>query len=183
MYPLVRMAIQLWGIRKSPPLGFTDVHESHHICLPWDLDIFMELNNGRALTLYDMGRIPLGKRVGLMAALRRRGWGLTVAGSCPRYRRRIRAFQRFKITSRGIGWDDRFLYIEQAMWLPNGECAGHVLIRSAVTDKSGIVKPRELLTEMGHDPNTSVSPPDWAQAWIDAEAKRPWPPMQDLSTV
>ena len=179
MYPFARAAFQLSRARRMPPLDFGGVHESHHICWPWDLDIFLELNNGRALTFYDLGRIPLGLRVGLMAALKRRRWGLTVAGSSVRYRRRIRVFQRFTITSRGVGWDDKFLYIEQAMWLPSGECAGHVLIRSACTSPDGIVPPRALLSEMGHDPDTQMAPPDWAQAWIEADARRPWPPMQD----
>lgn len=178
MYPVIRLAWQMWKVRSAPRLSFEDTHESYHLCLPWDLDIFSELNNGRTLTLYDLGRIPLGHRAGLTAALRRRGWGMTVAGSCPRYRRRITNFQRFRMTSRGIGWDDRFLYVEQAMWLPNGECAGHVLVRSAVTSKDGIVPPSELLKEMGHE-GAQLDPPDWALAWIEAEAQRPWPPMQD----
>lgn len=181
MYPFIRMALQLAKVRNAPDLAFTEVHETHHICWPWDLDIFAELNNGRTLTIYDLGRVPAGKRVGLLAALRRRGWGLTVAGSSVRYRRRIKLFQTFRMTTRGAGWDDRFLYIEQAMWLPNGDCAGHVLIRSACTGPQGIVPPRDLLTEMGHDPDTQIAPPDWAQAWIEADAKRPWPPFQDVA--
>lgn len=180
MYPFLRMGLQIWRVRKAPPLAFGEPHVSHHICWPWDLDIFVELNNGRALTFYDLGRVPLGIRVGLMAALKRRGWGLTVAGSSVRYRRRIRAFQKFRMVSRGVGWDDRFLYIEQAMWLPDGECAGHVLIRSACTSASGIVPPRDLLAEMGHDPDTVHTPPDWVRAWAEADATRPWPPMQDV---
>ncbi len=181
MYPFARVVLQMARARKMPPLDFNGVHESHHICWPWDLDIFMELNNGRALTFYDLGRIPLGQRVGLLAALRRRRWGLTVAGSSVRYRRRIRAFQKFRITSRGVGWDDKFFYIEQAMWLPSGECAGHVLIRSAGTGPDGIVPPKEILAEMGHDADTEVSLPDWVNAWIEADAKRPWPPMPDAA--
>lgn len=178
MYPVVRMFWQLWRHRNDPPLGFTETHISQHYCLPWDIDIWMELNNGRTLTLYDLGRIPLGKRVGLLAALKARGWGLTVAGSSPRYRRRIRAFERITMKSRGVGVDARFFYIEQSMWKRDGECAGHVLIRSAVTGKSGIVPPAEVLAQMGH---TGDLPglPDWVAAWAAADALRPWPPMAD----
>ncbi|WP_420858019.1 acyl-CoA thioesterase [Marivivens marinus] len=178
MYPVIRMTWQMWKTRKSPKLPFDGTHISTHYCLPWDLDIFWELNNGRTLTLYDLGRIPLGHRTGLIDALRRRGWGLTVAGSSPRYRRRIRAFEKITMKSRGIGWDDRFFYVEQTMWKTNGDCAGHVLIRSAATGPNGIVPPTEVVAEMGLDP---ISPPlpDWVTAWVAADAKRPWPPMQE----
>ena len=56
MYPFVRLAWQFFLYRKASPLGVGEIHESLHYCLPWDLDLWMELNNGRALTLYDMGR-------------------------------------------------------------------------------------------------------------------------------
>ena len=96
-----------------------------------------------------------------------------------RYRRRLHAFQRFETRSRAVCWDDKFVYIEQSMWTPDGICASHVLYRSAVTDKNGIVAPDRVLAAMGQ---TAKSPqtPDWIAAWIAAEALRPWPPMQDI---
>jgi acyl-CoA thioesterase FadM len=133
-----------------------------------------ELNNGRTLTLYDLGRIPMGARVGMFAAMRPKGWGIAVAGATVRYRRRIRAFERFEMRTRTLGWDRRFLYMEQSLW-KGEECANHLLIRSAITSRAGIVDPGELVAAMGHSP---VSPPlpDWAGAWVAAEAARPWPP-------
>lgn len=181
MYPVIRLLWQMHKHRKDPPLQFGEVHESWHYCLPWDIDIFMELNNGRTLTLYDLGRIPLGMRTGLLSALKRRGWGLTVAGSSTRYRRRIHAFEKIRMTTRAVGWDDRFFYIEQAMWKRDGECAGHVLIRSALTDANGIVAPGDCAEEMGL-PRQSPPLPRWVRAWADADATRPWPPMDDEVT-
>ena len=78
----------------------TGTHVSHHYCLPWDIDLWRELNNGRTLTLYDLGRIPLAGRVGLIKVLRRERWGLTMAGASVRYRRRIRVFDRIEMRSR-----------------------------------------------------------------------------------
>lgn len=179
MYPVLRMAWQIARHRKSPPLPVTGTHVSHHVCLPWDIDIWMELNNGRTLTLYDLGRIPLAFRAGMIGALRKNGWSLTMAGVSVRYRRRVRAFERFEMRSRAVCWDERFIYLEQSMWKKDGECANHALYRAAVTDRSGIVPPAEMLRAMGLEPGPSPEPPDWIAAWIDAEAKRPWPPMQE----
>ena len=112
MYPVLRLAFQLARHRSDPPLPLTGTHESRHICWPWDLDIFGELNNGRALTLYDLGRIPWGLRIGLTPTLREQRWQVAVAGASVRYRRRVHAFDRISMRTRALGWDDRFFYVE-----------------------------------------------------------------------
>ena len=175
MYPLVRFVKEMVKYRSAPRLGVCEAHISTHRCWPWDLDPWVELNNGRTLTLYDLGRIPLASRTGLIGILRNNGWGITVAGNSVRYRRRIKVFDRFTMISRVIGWDARFIYMEQSMW-KGGECCNHMLVRSAVTSASGIVPPSEVLATMGRsDPSPSL--PEWAKAWIAADAQRPWPPV------
>jgi acyl-CoA thioesterase FadM len=176
MYPFLRMAKEIWTNRNAPPLALTEPHLSHHLCWPWDLDIWAELNNGRTLTLYDLGRIPLAMRTGLGRVIRRQGWGITVAGSSVRYRRRVRMFDRVEMVSRCIGWDARFLYMEQSMWRA-GECTSHMLLRSAITSKAGIVPPAEVLAALGQ-PAESPDLPGWVGAWIAADADRPWPPAR-----
>lgn len=174
MYPFVRMMKELVVYARAESLPLTGIHVSRHICWPWDLDMWVELNNGRTLTLYDLGRIPLAQRTGLIGALKANGWGLTIAGSAVRYRRRVRAFDLVEMRSRAIGWDKRFLYLEQSMW--KGEhCTSHAVYRSAITSKSGIVPPDEVVAAMGLD---AASPPlpGWVQTWIAAEDQRPWPP-------
>ena len=177
MYPFIRLAKEIFKARRQPRLPLTGTHVSHHICWPWDIDMFVELNNGRSLTLYDLGRIPLASRVGLDTALLKNRWGLTMAGSSVRWRARIKPFQRFEMRSRALGWDDKFVYLEQSMWLPDGRCANQILYRSAVTNRNGIVPPEKIMAALGAD-MTSPDLPDWVAAWIAAEATRPWPPQK-----
>ena len=178
MYPFIRMFSAMLGARKMSKIGLTEIHESQHICWPWDLDLWNELNNGRTLTLYDLNRIPLVQRAGLVDALQREKWGLTIAGSMVRYRRRIRAFDRFTIKGRAVCHDGRFLYLEQSIWRQDGECANHAVYRAAVTSKSGIVPPEQVLAAMGY-PDVQLEMPEWIAKWCASEAERPWPPMQD----
>ena len=178
MYPVPRLLFQAWRQRGAAPLALFETHESRHLCWPWDLDIFGELNNGRALTIYDLGRIPWSARIGLTRTLREQCWQVAVAGASVRYRRRVRAFDRILMRTRALGWDARFFYVEQSMRLPSGEVASHVLIRSAVTDRSGIVAPARVLAAMGQDLPSPDLPP-WVRAWAEAESLRPWPPMED----
>jgi acyl-CoA thioesterase FadM len=174
MYPLLRMAKETLLAHRSPRLAPFEAHVSQHICWPWDIDPWMELNNGRTLTLFDLGRIPFALRSGLVAAAKARGWGITAAGNSVRYRRRVRMFHRVRMVTRILGWDGRFFYIEQSMWR-RGKCLNHMLLRSAVTSAQGIVPPDEVVREMGHTGGRPALP-DWVQAWIAADAQRPWPP-------
>lgn len=178
MYPIVRMIKEIVISRNAPPLALGDIHVSHHICWPWDIDIWMELNNGRTLTLYDLGRIPLARRSGLITLLRQNRWGLTMAGAVVRYRRRVRAFDRIEMRSRLLCWDARFMYLEQSMWKTDGECSSHAVYRGAVTGRDGMIPIAQVLDKLGIDA-PSPPMPDWVTAWITAEDLRPWPPMQD----
>lgn len=181
MYPYLRMIWDWQRAKTLPKMAVDATHVSHHRCWPQDIDMWMELNNGRTLTIYDLGRIPMAVRMGLMDALKRERWGLTVAGSVVRYRRRILPFEKFEMRSRGLCWDDKFFYVEQSIWKQNGECANHAVYRTAVTSKTGIVNPARVMQAMGHvGPSPEI--PEWVQVWLKAETLRPWPPMQDQPT-
>lgn len=180
MFPFIRIAKDMYLASRMPRFEqLTDTHVSHHICWPHDLDFWLELNNGRALSIYDIGRTAMAQRAGLIEVLRRKRWGMTMAGSNTRFRRRIHGFERFEMRSRGICWDDKFFYLEQSMWKKNGECASHVLFRAAVTDKNGLIAPQKVMVEMGQDV-PSPPMPEWVTEWCKAEGDRPWPPMQDI---
>ena len=176
MYPYLRAFRAMAEARRLPKLGPFETHSNRVLVWPWDLDPWMELNNGRTLTLYDLGRLPLGRRTGIEQALREKRWGLTVAGASVRYRKRVTVFTRLTLHSRCVGWDERFLYTDQSMWV--GEtCTSQVLIRSAIVSKAGMVPPRELALAVGFNPE-SPALPDWVQAWTQAEGTRPWPPQR-----
>ena len=176
MYPIVRLVKELAVHRNAPPLKVGETHVTQLICWPWDIDLWMELNNGRTLTIMDLGRVVLFRRLGVIGAMRRKRWAGTIAGASVRYRRRVRMFDRIEMKSRIVGWDDRFTYAEQSLW-KGPECCSHALLRMAITGSAGIVPSADLARELGL-PESSPPLPGWVQAWSEAEARRPWPPMQ-----
>ena len=137
--------------------------------------MFLEMNNGRILTLYEFGRFQASVRMGLWALLKERGWGFAVAGTSIRYRRRITPFERYEMRTRIATWDERFVYIEQGMFKRNGDCASHVLFRTAVV-KGGRAVPTDEVTAALGITSPRPEPAEWIANWIDAEATRPWPP-------
>ena len=177
MYPLIRLGKEFLIARRLPPLPLLGTHVSHHRCWPQDIDLFMEMNNGRILTILDLGRTTLANRVGLLRVLRDQKWGLTMAGASVRYRKRIRPFVKFRVVSKAVGWDDKFMYLDQSIWIGQ-DCAVQALYRSALTENGRLVQPARLLDALGQNP---VQPPlpDWVQAWVDADATRPWPPAEN----
>lgn len=178
MYPIMRMIKELVKYRNAARLPLTGTHVSEHRCWPSDIDLWMELNNGRTLTLFDLGRIPLARRNGLINTLRENRWGMTMAGASVRYRRRIRTFEKITMYSRAVYWDERFVYLEQSMWKQDGDCANQALYRAAITGRDGIVSPQTVMAAMSQsEPRPDA--PEWVKNWIDADATRPWPPQKD----
>ncbi len=174
MYPVIRMAKEFFVHRNADDLPALGTHVSHHRCWPQDIDVFIEMNNGRILTILDLGRTILAKRTSLLRTLKNNGWGMTMAGASVRYRRRIKPFVKFRMHSRCIGWDDRFFYLDQSIWI--GEtCAAQSLYRSAVTDANGIVAPDRVFAAAGYD-DVRPTLPDWVQNWVSADSSRVWPP-------
>ena len=174
MYPFFRMTYQILKHRKDPPLPIDGVHVSKHICWPVDLDIWRELNNGRTLTIYDLGRIPLAQRTGLVSALRANGWRMTMAGVTARYRRRVVMFDRVEMHSGVIGHDGRFVYLQQSMW-KGGDALSSVVYRVAVVGDNGIVPTDQVSAALGV-PDWQPEMPDWVNKWAEAESIRSWPP-------
>jgi hypothetical protein len=64
MYPFIRLAKELVVHRNAPRLALGETHVTDALCWPWDIDMWMELNNGRTLTMMDLGRVVMFQRMG-----------------------------------------------------------------------------------------------------------------------
>lgn len=71
---------------------------------PLDLDTNLHLNNGRYLTIADLGRADLLLRSGVWRAVLKEGLLPMLSGSAIRYRRELKPFQTFMLESRIVCW-------------------------------------------------------------------------------
>ncbi len=175
MYPYLRSARVLLSAWLGSRLDFDDESVVHMRVWLGDIDVFAELNNGRHLTLMDMGRFDLAVRSGFLRTVHRHGWGLTVGGASVRFRHRVRPFSRICLRSRVVGHDDRWFYFHQKIEHGDRLCSS-ALVRTAVIEKGRLVPVPRVLEALGR-PGQAPGLPEWVQAWIDAEALRPWPPI------
>ena len=146
------------------------------LCWPWDIDMFLEMNNGRVFTLFDLGRFDLAVRTGLVKTLKANKWGLVVAGSTVQYRKRIRCFNKITIRSKLVGIDEKWIYVGQTMSI-KGEVANSAILRTAVTSGGKLVATNEVLKSMNLNQADATEHSPWLDQWISVESNRDFPDM------
>ncbi len=96
---------------------------------PHDLDPSIHMNNGRYLTLMDLGRLDVMLRSGLWKAVRDRRWTPIASAVTMRYRRELRPFQKFRLETRLVCWDETLVVMEQTFVIDGGGRDGQIAAR------------------------------------------------------
>ncbi len=135
--------------------------------LPNDLDLNLHMNNGRYLTLMDLGRIDLLFRTGVVGVLRRRRWNGAVASQTIRYRRALNLFQRYELRTRLAGWDDRWFFLEQR-FTRGGELMALGVVKVRALGREGGIDPQVVVDATGHGRASPPLPPGVIE-WLEAE--------------
>ena len=179
MYPYLRYTKAIIDAvvanKKGKSLNFTQVSEVTIRCSLTDIDPMIEMNNGRVLTVYDIGRTDFIIRTGLGKQLLKHRWGMVVAGSTIQYRKRIRLFDKVTIKTQLVGIDERWLYLEHSMWVKGKPCSS-VLLRTGVTEGGKVIETARVLEALGQAEWSKPTEP-WIQAWIEGDKEHRWPPM------
>jgi len=137
---------------------------------PGDVDVYPEMNNGRQLTIMDLGRIDMAIRCGLFKQVHRRRWAFAAGGASVRFRHRCRPLRRYVLATLLVGYDERWFYFVQEI-RRRGTVHTSALMRIGVTSSAGLVACRRVLESIdarGWSPEL----PGWVQRWIDAEQER-----------
>ncbi|MET0497473.1 MAG: thioesterase family protein [Steroidobacteraceae bacterium] len=127
---------------------------------PNDLDLNFHVNNGRYLTLADIGRLHWFVRIDLFkTAVRHKAFPI-VGDAIAKFRRDLKVFQRFEIHSRLVAWDSKWGFVEHR-FVRHNRVIGVVLVRGVFKGPDGPIETSAFLAD--RDPAAS-SPelPDWA---------------------
>lgn len=126
---------------------------------PTDLDVNLHLTNARYLSMMDLGRIELILQMGVFKTLLKRGWLPVVANANIQFKRQIKPFQRFQLITRIIGWDEKWIFLEQRFETEKGTAAIGV-IKSLFRSKKGNIPSSEILKLAGFQGDSPELPSD-----------------------
>jgi acyl-CoA thioesterase FadM len=170
MYPYLRLTkvVICASLGKRQALG--EAATLKMLVWPSDIDFYPEMNNGRHLTLMDLGRIDLAVRTGLFRLVHKNSWGFVAAGASVRFRHPLRPLRFFEMRTQALGHDGRWFYFLQET-VQQGKTCSSVLLRGGVRGKDGLVSANEILTAMDLS-DWSPELPEWVQRWIEADELR-----------
>lgn len=134
---------------------------------PTDLDINLHMNNGRYLTIMDLGRVDLMLRTGLGRMAMKRRWSPLVGSAVIRFRRSLDPFQQYQLKSRILCWDEKWFFIEQRFVRMNEEVAVG-LVKGLLRGRQGNIPSAGVLEAM----NLRITSPEMPSAvriWHETE--------------
>jgi acyl-CoA thioesterase FadM len=120
----------MWGKRN---------HFSHKTSLDFrvglfDLDINMHMTNSRYLSFMDLGRLDMLIRTGFGSLMIKDRWQAVLGGVHVQWRKGLSPFQKFTLETSVIGWDGKWIYMEQK-FLSQGSIYCLALVRGAFLHK------------------------------------------------
>jgi acyl-CoA thioesterase FadM len=166
---IFRVIAVLWGYlldhRRRDPLA-PSVLEFR--VLPNDLDPNRHMNNGRYLTIMDLGRLDLTLHTGLMREVIRHHWLPVLGGAMITYQRPIKPFQRYTLHTRLAGWDEKWLYMEQ-YFESDGKRMATAVVKGLIRGRDRSIPTTEVMGILGfHLPSPELPP--HIRDWISADA-------------
>ena len=154
---LARTALTLAGSIRRPRMGALEEVRLPLRVWPTDLDTYGHVNNGRYLTLMDMGRLEYGLRTGLALEMLKRRWYPVLGAASVEFRRELRAFQRCELVTRLAAWDDKWFFFEQ--WMEHaGQVHARAIVRGVTKHGRKTVPPAEMLAVVEVDSPSPRAP-------------------------
>ena len=110
---MLRLARIVSTALAAPTVDLFDPVTIRFRALPSDCDANLHVNNARYLQLMDLGRFALVARLGLGRAMMKRKWGAVVGAVEMEFLKEIPLLASFDLTTRIVGWDEKWVYMEQ----------------------------------------------------------------------
>ncbi len=166
-----RLLLLQLRVRLRPRVGrrssLWDTVRTPFRVVPTDLDPLRHVNNGKYLSMLDLGRLDLMLRSGFWGELAGHGWYPVVSAQTITYKRSLTLGQRFELVTRVLGVDERAVYLDQTF-----ERGGAVIARAVVQARflrraGGTVSTDELLAAAGGT-DRDLTLPAWVHEWAGA---------------
>jgi acyl-CoA thioesterase FadM len=132
---------------------------------PNDMDINFHLNNGRYLTLMDLGRFDLTVRMGLLKPLIKFHWRPLVASAHIRFFKALGPLQKFQLKTRILYMDEKWVYIEQR-FVADSATVAVGRIKALFRGPRGNISTRDLIQASGRELDLqALDRPNFLENW------------------
>lgn len=162
----------LWHLLVLAPrqrrLSFHDVSRSRFRVWPTDLDLNGHMNNGKYLSIMDIGRFVMIQRTGVLRIVRESNWFPVVVAQTITYRKSLNPWQRFWIETAILGFDDQAIYLEQRFVRREDgtpQIYARAVVRARFVRKAGGPVSIDELLERAGASQADFSLPDWVAQW------------------
>ncbi len=162
MSELIRLARVYTRRNDAPTHGIFDEVEEEFRVGPADIDLNLHLNNARYLHYMDRVRLEHFVSTGLLYRMLAQKTNPIVSSTEISYVRELRTFQRFSVSARMVGYDERYFYYEQR-FTSDGRLCTHAHLRLACV-RAGKSRPIAELREAIALPD-SPPLPESVQRW------------------
>lgn len=171
---LIYLMISAW--RGTPFKSTDDVSRAQLRVWPNDLDTSLHMNNGRYLTVMDLGRLDWTVRCGLLKIVLRNKWVPVATTVTARFVREMRCWQKFQLETRIVGWLDAQLFFEHRFVFVggarDGDLAAVALVKAGIYDRANRrMLPISELFELTGLSGTRPELREDVSAFLEAEAK------------
>jgi len=165
-----RMLPALWRGTTGELLPADQPLGSRFRVLPHDIDLNRHLNNGRYLQLIDVNRMEWLLRTGIAGIIRRERWKPILGATAIQFRRELRLWDEGVATTRLLGWDPRWVYLEHRIETPCGRPVALALARAGFRARGAWVPVERLRAALPYALAAPVLPRQ-VSAWaaLDAE--------------
>lgn len=136
--------------RRPARIDIFDACKTSFIVNPFDLDVNFHMNNGRYLSLMDLGRVDLMIKSGVFWTLIKDGYYPVVVAESIRFKKSLDPFQSFHILTQVDSLDEKDFFISQKFY--RGEllvAEGYMKGRFKKRGRKGSVSTQELLALIG----------------------------------
>lgn len=160
-------------IKKYKQVDLNHKSEIFFRVLPNDLDIFAHMNNGRYLSIMDFGRFHLMAQFNTLKKAYQNGWSPAVGGVKISYIRSLKLFDKYKLTTQIICWDEKWVYMEQQfIKLNNNQLMATALVKALfINKKHHKIASQELVGAFFPEGLASPEMPEAVRKWRESEGK------------
>lgn len=129
---------------RCPSIGVFGESRISFRVWPTDLDINWHMNNGRYLTLMDLGRTHFMSQLRLLWKLPSLKWYPVVGAVRIEFMRSLNPFQKFDIVTRLLSWDGKWFYLEQR-FESDGKTMARAVLRALFLGSGRRIEPEEII--------------------------------------